>query len=151
MIKHIKRNITTVECGVILQGVNTRGAMGSGVALAIMQKWPYVYESYKAHGIGNHLLGSTEFILNSDHIGLVIVNGYTQTNYGNDGKRYADINAVEKCVAGAVEYAEAFDLPVYMPKIGCGLGGLSWETEVEPVIRKVSLDFPTVNIFICDL
>jgi len=151
MIEYITKNITTVEEGIILQGVNTSGAMGSGIALAIMRKWPFVYESYKENGTGKHLLGLTEFYMRSEHPKLVIANGYTQINYGSDGKRYADPHAVAKCTNAAVEYAEAFDLPVYMPKIGCGLGGLSWEDEVKPIIEKVSSDFPDVNIFICDI
>jgi len=151
MIKEIQKDITTVEKGVILQGVNTRGAMGSGIALAIMRKWPHVYESYKENGTGKHLLGTTEFLLRGEEIGLVIANGYTQLNYGGDGKKYADIDAVEKCTKAAVEYADAFDLPLYMPKIGCGLGGLSWDDEVKQVVENASSEFPRVNIFICDL
>ena len=151
MIEYITKDITTVEKGVILQGVNTSGAMGSGIALAIMRKWPHVYESYKENGTGIELLGTTEFLLRNEEIGLVIANGYTQVNYGNDGKRYADLDAVNSCVKAGVEYADAFDLPLYMPKIGCGLGGLSWDDEVKTIVENASQEFPNVNIFICDI
>ena len=151
MIEYIIKDITTIEIGVILQGVNTKGVMGSGIALAIRRKWPDVYKMFKENGTGEHLLGTTEFLMRCDTPRLVVANGYTQVHYGNDGKRYADPDAVEKCVLAATEYADAFDLPLYLPKIGCGLGGLSWEDEVKPLIEKASSDFPGVNIFICDI
>jgi len=151
VIKEITKDVTTVEEGVVLHGCNCVGGFGSGVAGAIRRKWPDVYEAFKENGIGPHLLGSTDFIMRSDRPRLVIANGYTQQYCGNDGRRYAEIDAVAKCAAAAIEYADAFDLPLYMPKIGCGLGGLSWEDEVKDVIEMASSEFPDVNIFICDL
>jgi len=151
LIKKITKDVTTVEEGLILHGCNCVGGFGSGVAGAIRRKWPDVYEAFKENGVGEHLLGTTEFLVLSDRQRLVVANGYTQVNCGNDGKRYANIDAVENCTLAAVEYADAFDLPLYMPKIGCGLGGLSWEDEVKEVVLKVSSEFPDVNIFICDL
>jgi len=151
MIKEITKDITTVEKGVVLHGCNCSGGFGSGVAGAIRRKWPDVYKAFKENGVGETLLGCTDFIIRCDRPRLVIANGYTQLYYGNDGKKYADIDAVEKCTLAAVEYADAFNLPLYMPKIGCGLGGLSWDDEVKQVVENASLKFPDVNIFICDL
>lgn len=151
VIEEIQKDITTVEEGVVLHGCNCSGGFGSGVAGAIRKKWPDVYETFKENGTGKHLLGCTDFIMRSNRRALVIANGYTQLNYGNDGERYADIGAVEKCTLAAVEYADAFDLPLYMPKIGCGLGGLSWDDEVKPIVENASSEFPKVNIFVCDL
>jgi len=152
MIEYIKKDITTVETGVILHGCNCSGkAYGSGVAGAIRRKWPHAYESYIENGSGEQLLGTTEFLINSDNIGLIIANGYTQVNYGSDGKRYADLDAIRKCVLAATEYAQAFELSLYMPMIGCGLGGLSWEDEVKPIVKKISFMISDVNIYICDI
>lgn len=151
MIKYIKKDITTINSGVILHGCNTVGAFGAGVAGAIRCKWPHAYKAFKENGVGEHLLGTTEFLLRSKEPGLVIANGYTQLRCGNDGQRYADVDAVNCCIKAGVEYADAFDMPIYMPKIGCGLGGLSWHDEVKLIVEKVSQEFPDVNIFICEL
>jgi len=152
MIEEIQKDITTVEDGVILHGCNCSGnAYNAGVAGAIRRKWPFAYESYKENGGGKHLLGTTEFLLNGDNIPLVVANGYTQVNYGSDGQRYASLDAVKSCVLAAIEYADVFEKDLYLPKIGCGLGGLSWEDEVKPIIEMASREFSGVNIFICDL
>ncbi len=151
MIEYIQKDVTTVEEGVVLHGCNCSGGFGSGVAGAIRRKWPDVAEAFMENGTGADLLGTTDFIMSATRPRLVVANGYTQEFFGGDGKKYADANAVNKCVMAAVEYADAFDLPLYMPMIGCGLGGLSWENDVKPIVEKVSLEFPDVNISVCDL
>lgn len=151
MIEYIKKDITTVKSGIVLHGVNCSGiAYGSGVAGDIRKKWPAAYKMYKDRGGGSHLLGSINFII-SIKDSVIIANGYTQINYGRDYKKYADINAIEKCVKLSVEVAEAFNKSLYLPKIGCGLGGLSWEDDVKSIIEKISNDFPNVHIYICNI
>ena len=48
-MKIISKDILTVESGVICQQVNCQGVMGSGLAKQIRDKWPIVYEKYKAY------------------------------------------------------------------------------------------------------
>ena len=60
MINYINKDITTVETGVIVHGVNCQGAMGSGVALAILKKWPTVYSEYKKFPTGSQSLGKIQ-------------------------------------------------------------------------------------------
>jgi len=151
VIKEITKDVTTVEEGLVLHGCNCVGGFGSGVAGAIRRKWPTVYETFKKNGIGEHLLGTIDGCIISEEPPLAIFNGYTQVNCGNDGKRYANVDAVEACMLQAAQIADDTGLPLYMPKLGCGLGGLSWEDEIKPLTEKVSLEFPDVNIFICDL
>lgn len=40
---YLNKNIITIQEGVIAHGVNCTGAMNSGVAKAIREKWPEVY------------------------------------------------------------------------------------------------------------
>jgi len=47
--------------------------------------------------------------------------------------------------------ADWHDLPIYMPRIGCGLGGLDWDTEVGPIVEKINELYPRVEVFVCDL
>ena len=52
----IEGDITLESSGLIIQGVNCQGAMGSGIALAIKNRWPEVYDAYKSHPKVNHSL-----------------------------------------------------------------------------------------------
>ncbi len=46
MIKIIDGNLFDTKAKIIAHQVNCRGVMGSGVALQIKERYPYVYEMY---------------------------------------------------------------------------------------------------------
>lgn len=137
--KYIKRDITKETEGLIIHGVNCQGVMGSGVALAIRKKWPKVYEDYmKVCKIINHpdkLLGRISFVENVGSSDLVVVNAFTQRNYGNDGQKYASLDAIKNCFNTLKLYSPLERYTIKMPMIGCGLGGLEWE-DVKGVIES---------------
>lgn len=82
---------------------------------------------------------------------LIIANFYTQKKYGYDGKQYAIHEAIESGMRDVLEYNHLWGFPIYMPMIGCGLGGLSWDNDVEPIISKLSEQYPHVKIYVCDI
>lgn len=147
-MQYIERDITTVERGVIAQGVNCQHAMGSGVALAIMRKWPRVYEAYMANLFGGQMLG-TAHLINVGNDDLWIANCYTQEYFGSDGKQYASAEAIHDAFGFVFEHARIYKLPLYLPQIGAGLGGLDWELDVEPIINQYDETFETVDTTIC--
>ena len=151
-IDYLTKDITTVTTGVVVHGCNCSGGFGSGVAGAIKKKWPHAYEAFIESGVGEDLLGGVNILLRCETDVPVIVNGYTQLTYGNDGQRYADVDAVRTVLEATAEFTDGGGYgDIYMPKIGCGLGGLSWEDEVLPIVEKVSSDYPNLNIHICDI
>ena len=142
-------DITSFDKGVIGHGVNCQHAMGSGVALAISRKWPIVRHAFMQAPKGAEMLGTTHIIRINDD--LSIANMYTQVFYGNDGKKYADIKAIEKCVNDLFSYAESMGFcDIFIPQIGSKRGGLDWDTEVFPVINKcVQQRSVTMTLNIC--
>jgi O-acetyl-ADP-ribose deacetylase (regulator of RNase III) len=82
-MKVINENITTVTRGLIVHGVNCMGEMNSGVALALKEKWPEVYDLYIKMPTGKDMLGTTHVIRLG--AGLYVANCYTQFQYGYDG------------------------------------------------------------------
>jgi O-acetyl-ADP-ribose deacetylase (regulator of RNase III) len=157
MIKYVKKDITTVSKGIVAHGCNCQGVMGAGVALAIRKKWPKAFESYvsmcQATADRSMLLG-TALIVNvhaSKPHHLFVANMFTQEYYGSGGQQYASPGAIATSLHAAVSFASAVGLPVYMPRIGCGLGGLAWERDVQPVVEAVLTEYPDVEIYICDL
>lgn len=153
-LQYIIKNITSVTSGVVAHGTNTLGVMGSGAALYIKNKWPKAFVEYaklcaKHDSYTGELLGVTQTVEITPS--LYVANCFTQAQFGRDGKAYAQLPAIEESVAGAIAFSKFVNLPLYLPKIGGGLGGLDFDKDVRPVIEQLSEDEPTVDIFVCDL
>lgn len=140
MINEIHKDITTATSGIIAHGVNCQKRMGSGVALAIKNKWPIVYEVYMDSKAG---LGMVETIEVGDM--LYVANCYTQNEYGWDKKKYASPNAIRTSLIGVYDFAAQYGVDVQLPKIGSDRGGLDWETEVLPIIEMLDQIYDTVT------
>ena len=153
-MKYINKDITTVGGrSVILHGCNDQNRMGSGVAKAIYTKWPEVKEKY--HQYGDYCdreklpmeLGYVSFVWVKDDI--MVLNGITQHKFGYDGNKYARPSAILKCLIKACEWCIATGFQLYIPRIGSGLGGLDWETEVVPLVNSVEMAYE-MEIIVCD-
>jgi O-acetyl-ADP-ribose deacetylase (regulator of RNase III) len=131
-----KRNgdLLGVTKGHIVHGCNSHGVMGSGVALAIKEKYPECFATYRKfyeeHGLK---LGSVvPFVVNDD---LVIWNAITQANFGRNGERYVSYDAVAESLAQINLGITIFtNIPAELnfPLIGAGLGGGRW-----PIIEAI--------------
>jgi O-acetyl-ADP-ribose deacetylase (regulator of RNase III) len=151
MITYETKNIVTVTKGVIGHGCNCSGGFGSGVAGAIRQTFPKMFETYMSdYNAGILELGFTHVMnINGD---LHIANMMTQQTFGGDPNVvYADADAIEECLRSVCTYAHLHELDLYIPPIGCGLGGLNWESDVKPRVEKVSAEFEHLNIIVCDI
>lgn len=127
MIEYRKGNLLDVTRGVIIHGCNSHGVMGSGVALAVKNKYPDVYDEYREQcelRVGDRtLLGDT--ILFEVSGVLAIANIITQKDYGTY-QRQVNYGAIARGFADL----EAYYTPgvvFHFPKIGAGLGGGDWE------------------------
>lgn len=152
MINYRNDDITKVNSGIVAHGVNCRGVMNSGVAAAIRKKWPEAYikyrelyesvvTSYPSSSASSSLLGTCHVILIRQPIlpidGLWVANCFTQENYGSDGKRYADLNAIRSCLQYLFSFAKVYETEIHTVRIGCGLGGRDWDTEVKPIFEEL--------------
>lgn len=140
-MKLIHQDITLENSGLIIHGVNCQRRMGSGVALAIKNKWPAVYDQYMEQGSGKIMLGKLHIIQITPD--LFVGNGYTQEFFGYDGAKYADIQAVDIVLHKAFMQCYLNNIQLKAPKIGCQLGGLDWESEVKPLFEKYEDKFGT--------
>ena len=151
MIEYIEKDLTTVGMGIVAHGVNCQHKMGSGVAKAIREKWPTAYNVYMAEPKGKAMLGTANMIAVGDlNDQLWVANCYTQVFYGYGGGQYADADAIERSIGQVAQWADIYNLPIFMPKIGCGLGGLKWE-DVLPGVERINENNNRVTIYICDL
>lgn len=125
----------------LAQGVNTYGLMGAGIAVPFREKWPQMYEEYKAlctkhgahlgglvhihnpepvHELGTSLDFGNEPVMFID-FGTTIYNMFSQIAPGKDG-RYPLLRQSAIMVRQDAEN-ERFE-KVGLPWIGCGIAGL---------------------------
>lgn len=147
-MKFITRDITTIEApAIIIHGVNCQGAMGSGIARAIYEKWPRVREDYINYG--SMELGTIQPVAVGKE--LWVVNCFTQEYYGADKKKYADIGAIVDCLQSVSLLAQSLPIwDIYSPRIGCGLGGLDCDSEVVHAFEQTARLSP-IQFTICDI
>ena len=84
---------------------------------------------------------------------LHVGNLFTQQFYGRDGKKYAEQNSIFNSLMNlchAINVSGNLPRDIALPKIGCGLGGLDWDTDVEPILREVYKSFP-LNYIVCSI
>lgn len=138
-MKIIEKDITTVEFGVIVHQVNCQGVMGSGVAKALRDKWPQIYETYRKM-YENFMFGDK---YNDDDLlgkidvceikeNLYVVNLFGQRDYRSNhqvSKRFTSYGAWEKALPKLDSYIVDNGLPerIYFPyNAGCDRGGGDW-------------------------
>ena len=151
-IELVRQDITYITSGIIGHGVNCQGKMNSGVAKLLRNRYPIIYESYievYEEYMDNpaNLLGFADFV--HVHKNLIIANMFTQLYYGNDGRVYASPDAIRFAIKEVINEALEYNMDVYIPKIGCGLGGLDWEATVLPILKYCVPK--SLNLFVCEI
>lgn len=142
-MKIIEKDILTVEKGIICQQVNCQGVMASGLAKAIREKWPVVYDEYiKTFRLFKN---KHDFQLLGKHLyvnvkpDLWVCNIFGQLNYGYDKQRYTDYGAL----MAAFEDMEVNRIPFFFPyNFGCDRGGADWAI----VSKMIEYYFPDATI-----
>lgn len=129
MVRIIKGDLMESSAKYICHQVNCQGAMRSGVAKQIREKWPVVFDRYKAacdkyKDKRDELLGKIQCVKVEE--GTAVINIFGQNKYGYDGNQYTDLDALCtacKYIASKVKAGETIAMPY---RIGCGLGGGDW-------------------------
>lgn len=154
MIEIIKGDITSSKADIICHQVNCQGAMNSGVAKAIRQKWPKVYTEYhkcaKDIDIGfgdmqlswTHMLGHIQSVLIPKDKGFqIVINMFAQNGYGYDGKRYTSYDAFWSCL-GEIKKSVAPGATIAFPRyIGCVRGGAKWNIIYTMICEALDEDY----------
>jgi O-acetyl-ADP-ribose deacetylase (regulator of RNase III) len=135
MITYKRGDVTNASEQLIVHGCNAQGVMGSGVALAIRRKWPWVYDAY-AQLQPPIRLGHVQFIETKPNSSQYVGNAITQEYYGKSGTRFVSYDAIDECMQRVHLFLYDNELidSVAMPKIGAGLGGGDWGV-IEAIIK----------------
>ena len=136
MSKIINGDITkVVTSGAIVQQVNYQGAMGAGVALAILKRWPVAKTEYLAHckdKSPESLFGGIQITPLKDD--LLLINSFSQLDYGTHQKQTNEQLLIQNIRSAARLITHKPDQYVYVPYgIGCGLAGGDWSVVYEGI------------------
>lgn len=135
------------EVRVIGHQANCQNTMNSGVAKAIRLAFPEAYEADCGTVRGDYSkLGGISTCINNNGI---IVNIYGQYNYGYDGIRYTDYEALESGFNHMIDmltYIE-YQGKIGLPKLGCDRGGGDWNI-VEGLIKETLAEKHDVIIYV---
>lgn len=145
MIKRVKGDLFDYfergECDTVVHCCNCQGVMGSGIALTIKNKYNGVYKAYKDHESrnGSLKLGTTS----SEFVGenKLIINLHAQGNYGYNGFRYVNYEALyEALVAARNEMIASKHKTLGVPyKMACDRAGGDWRI-VEAMLNVIFVD-----------
>lgn len=153
---------------VIAHIVNDEGRWGSGFVLALSKRDPVPEEAYRYWALtgvyddpdfGTHpfALGHTQFIAIGSHADLTFVanmiaqRGVRSSPSAPRAVRYgALINCLNQVARFCLMHHPAHPkASVHMPRIGCGLGGGTWE-HVEPIINDTLIE-QGIDVTVYDL
>jgi O-acetyl-ADP-ribose deacetylase (regulator of RNase III) len=144
-LSYRKGDIFDSTAQVLVNPVNCKGHMGKGLALAFKQRYPHMFASYQQECrdgklcIGQPTLykASTPWILNfptKDH--------------------WRDNSKIEYIEAGlqyfVVHYKELGIKSIAFPKLGAGLGKLSWNSVGPLMVKYLSLVDSDIEIYITE-
>ena len=126
-IKNIDGNLLDTDADLIIHQVNCQGKMNSGVAKAIRERWPIVFEVYRefCNSGGQHLGICLPVKINDNQR---VINMFSQDKYGYDGEMYTSYDAVNTCLKKTREYCEKNELKsIALPyNMCCCRGGANW-------------------------
>lgn len=137
MIREVSGDILYTSAGVIAHGVAPNDHFNSGLALSLREYWPKMYQDFRHYcHVRNPRPGGIWVWSGSN--GKILVSLFTREApmgiHGTPGKAtLQNINHALKGLRKTIE-AEGYS-SVALPRLACGVGGLSWE-DVYPLIQK---------------
>lgn len=137
-------DLLEAEESVIIHGCNAQGVMGSGVALAIRNKYPEVAKKYfKMKEDGRMQLGCCTFCHQDD--GKTVINAITQEFYGrNQHVVYVSYAAIAHVFKNINDWCKMKGVDkIAIPKIGAGLANGDWSI-IEKIIEEECTDVQVV-------
>lgn len=131
MIHYLEQqNIFNLDVQCLVNPVNCVGVMGAGLALQFKQKYPDMYDHYKETCDAGRLeIGLLHIYFSGD---TIIINFPTKHHW----KEKSKIESIDNGMKCLFEVIKIYNITsIAIPKLGCGLGGLTWYN-VKAVILK---------------
>ncbi len=142
MITYVQGDLFRSPADVLVNTVNTVGAMGKGIAREFRSFYPEMFAAYQQAcesgdlGIGNLMLYR--------HTRKSVLNFPTKRHWRSPSH-------VEDIEAGLRKFVASYEVygisSIAFPQLGCGNGELDWESEVRPLMEQYLSSLP-IRIYI---
>lgn len=131
MIRYVTGNLFDLKAQVLVNPVNTVGVMGAGIAKEFKGRFPRMFEDYvKLCKTGKFKPGELYLFVTLKRF---VLNFPTKRDW-------RDMSKIEDIELGLKKFVvlnkELRFQSCAFPKLGCGLGGLDWNTEVRPLMER---------------
>jgi len=149
-------NVFEIPADFLINPVNTVGVMGAGLALACATRYPDILAPYKAHCASQQFHPGEVFLI--DRTKLISAPMSSQPNETGDlieprwiacvaTKQHWKAPSQLEWIQQSVEALDRLIMEVQpqriaLPAIGCGKGGLAWDS-VAPLLRDLVRRHPT--------
>lgn len=140
-IQYVKADIFTSKAQTIVNPVNCKGHMGKGLALAFKERYPDMFLVYQAEcRMGKLRIGKPTLY---SHSTPWILNFPTKNHWRDPSKLEYIEEGLQFVVA---KYKQLGITSIAFPKLGAGLGALSWD-DVGPVMAEY-LSLLDIDVYI---
>lgn len=142
MLIYVKKDLFESPAQVIVNTVNTVGVMGKGIAKRYKDIYPEMFEQYRDLCEKKLLNPGQLWIYKTPH--KWILNFPTK-------KHWRSPSRIEYIEDGLKKFVETYEkkgiTSISFPLLGCGNGGLDWESEVKPLMEKYLRPLP-IEVYI---
>lgn len=137
MITYIEGDIFESGAKVLVNPVNTAGVMGKGLALEFKKRYPAMFEAYRRLCEDGQFQVGDLWLYKADD--KWILNFPTKRHW----REKSTLDIIETGLQKfAAIYAQEGIASIAFPKLGSGLGGLDWETQVKPLMERYLGELP---------
>lgn len=137
MLRYVSYGIFDSPADALVNPVNTSGVMGAGLALAFRQRYPAMFAEYRRMCLRGRLRPGALHIWRGPE--KTIVNLPTKA----DWRLPSRLEYIEAGLAAfSATWREYGISSVSFPRLGCGRGGLDWESQVRPLMERYLCDLP---------
>lgn len=131
MITYLLGGFLTSPADTLVNTVNTVGVMGKGVAKEMRAIYPEMFVAYEARCAAGDLVPGSLHLWRTPHKN--VLNLPTKRHWRSPS-RIEDIEAALRTFAA--EWHRYGLTRVSFPQLGCGNGGLDWESQVRPLMER---------------
>lgn len=137
MITYVSGNLFEAPAKVLVNAVNTVGAMGKGIALEFKRIYPDMFSQYRRFCENGQFTIGKLYLYKTDH--KWVLNFPTK-------KHWRDPSRLEYLEAGLKKFRDCYRsvgiTSIGFPALGCGNGELDYETQVGPLMEEHLGDLP---------